>query len=135
MGGPLLDRIDIRVPVEPTSARELLGPPGESSADIRARVEAAIRIQEERYRGLYPPRNSRLRPEQVEACCRLDRAAARAFERAVDRLSLSSRACHSILKIARTIADLSGALSIGEEEVLEAIQHRRFGDGDEMWPE
>jgi len=135
MGGPLLDRIDIRVPVEPTSARELLGPPGESSAAIRRRVEAAIFLQEDRYRGQPFRRNARLQPEQIDAYCRLDSRAAHAFERAVDRLSLSSRACHSILKTARTIADLSAAPSIGEENLLEAIQHRRFGDGEALWPE
>lgn len=135
MGGPLLDRIDIRVAVEPTPAAALMGPAGESSADVRARVESAIHAQAERYRGLRLSRNARLRPGHVETFCRLDGAASHVFERAVEKLSLSSRACHSILKTARTIADLDGAASIGEEHVLEAIQHRRLGDGDAAWPD
>jgi magnesium chelatase family protein len=135
MSGPLLDRIDIRVPVGPTSAHELVGSPGEPSAAIRLRVEAAIQMQEKRYRGLPFARNARLQPDQIDAYCRLAPKAAQAFEKAVDRLSLSSRACHSILKTARTIADLSGTHSIGENELLEAIQHRRFGEGEALWPE
>jgi len=142
IGGPLLDRIDIRVPVEPTTPATLLGPPGESGAAVRERVEAAIRLQTERYaresitltssgQALV---NARLKPGQVETYCRLDFDAVSVFQLAVQRLDLSSRACHSILKIARTIADLEGRDAIGEEHLLEAVQHRRFGDGDEIWP-
>jgi magnesium chelatase family protein len=148
LGGPLLDRIDIRVAVEPTSPESLLGPPGEDSAAIRSRVEAAIRIQSERY-ALEDPHslglhvtcerdsvslNARLNPGMVERFCRLESGAGHAFQHSVQRLSLSSRACHSILKVARTIADLAEREDIGEEQVLEAVQHRRFGDGDEIWP-
>jgi magnesium chelatase family protein len=135
IGGPLLDRIDIRVPVRPAAPGTLLGPPGESSAAIRARLGAAVAIQRERFRGTTIGRNSRLGPELVNAYCPLGNAATRAFERAVERLGLSSRACHSILKVARTIADLEGSDCIGEPQLLEAIQHRRFGEADEIWPE
>jgi magnesium chelatase family protein len=143
IGGPLLDRIDIRVPVEPTAPDTLLGPAGEPGAIIRRRVESAIRLQAERnarseeasFGGSqrYLP-NARLSPGQVEAHCKLDREAVRVFQLAVQRLDLSSRACHSILKIARSISDLEGKVTIGEEQLLEAVQHRRFGDGDEIWP-
>jgi magnesium chelatase family protein len=155
LGGPLLDRIDIRVPVEPTSPESLLGPAGEGSLAVRARVEAAIRIQMERYGAMagslgraredgrvpmlgacLTPRllNGRLEPASVEKHCRLNSEALRAFHYVLQRLSLSSRACHSILKVARTIADLAGVSEIGEEHVLEAVQHRRFGESDEVWP-
>jgi len=133
LGGPLLDRIDLRVPVEPAPPADLLGPPGESSASMRARIGAAIRAQERRYRGRGFSRNARLMPEDVEAWCRLEGESARAFGKAVDKLSLSSRACHSILKVARTIADIDGLESIAAEHVLEAVQHRRLGDADEVW--
>jgi magnesium chelatase family protein len=142
LGGPLLDRIDLRVPVEPTPPDLLLGPPGESGAEVRARVESARRVQRERYgddsaflkgsRAM--PLNARLEPALVERFCPLGPDAARAFHYAVQRLSLSSRACHSVLKVARTIADLAGQEDIEEEQVIEAVQHRRFGDGDEIWP-
>ena len=88
LGGPLLDRIDIRVPVEPTPPELLLGPAGESSAIVRARVDAAMRIQADRYRGVgrfsrtdrvMAPLNARLGPGRVERYCRLESEAARAF--------------------------------------------------------
>lgn len=142
LGGPLLDRIDIRVPVEPAPPEVILGPAGESSAVVRARVRAAIERQVERYCEATPAGgggrrsrlNARLEPNLVERHCRLEPEAARAFQFAVQRLSLSSRACHSILKVARTIADLAERDAVGEEQVLEAVQYRRFGDGDEVWP-
>jgi len=142
LGGPLLDRIDIRVPVEPTPVEAILGPPGESSAEVRRRVEAAMARQGERYSltGVDggPPcsarLNARLDPSGLERHCRLVPGAARAFQSAVQRLALSSRACNSILKVARTIADLAGAEELGEGHVLEAVQYRRFGDGDDIWP-
>jgi magnesium chelatase family protein len=135
LGGPLLDRIDLRVPVEPAAPAELLGPPGESSASMRARIGAAIEAQARRFAGRRGARNARLRPAEVELWCRLEGESSRAFGKAVDRLSLSSRACHSILKIARTIADIEGREEIAAEHVLEAVQHRRFGDADDVWPE
>ncbi len=142
MGGPLLDRIDIRVPVEPTPPEILLGPAGESGLAVRARVEAAKRAQSERNRDASDAPgaarsatlNARLEPGRIERYCRLEPDASRAFQYAVQRLSLSSRACHSILKVGRTIADLAGSGDIGEEQIIEAVQHRRFGDGDEVWP-
>jgi magnesium chelatase family protein len=129
------------VPVEPTPPEILLGPAGEPSAHVRARVEVAIRIQADRYRdearnpggSRAASLNARLEPGRIERYCRLEPEAARAFQFAVQRLSLSSRACHSILKVARTIADLAGRADIGEEQVLEAVQHRRLGDGEEIW--
>jgi magnesium chelatase family protein len=148
LGGPLLDRIDIRVAVEPTAPESLLGPSGEGSAAVRSRVEAAMRIQAKRYTledtcalGLSVNRkrnseslNARLSPGMVERYCRLEPRAANALQHSVQRLSLSSRACHSILKVARTIADLAEREDISEEHVLEAVRYRRFWDGDEVWP-
>ncbi|MGO8693181.1 MAG: YifB family Mg chelatase-like AAA ATPase [Rectinemataceae bacterium] len=134
LGGPLLDRVDLRVPVEPVPPGELIGPPGESSSAVRSRVEAAIAVQVDRYGGMDLARNARLRAEHVERFCALTRSSALAFERAVEMLGLSSRACHSILKIARTIADLEGRDTISECHLLEAVQHRRHGDGEGPWP-
>jgi magnesium chelatase family protein len=135
IGGPLLDRIDVRVPVEPAQPQDLLGPAGESSLAIRTRVAAAIDIQEQRYRAQPFSRNACLPPEGVEQWCRLESPSACAFAKAVDRLSLSSRACHSILKVARTIADIEGLEIIKPDHILEAVQHRRFGDTDDVWIE
>jgi len=134
LGGPLLDRIDVRVPVEPSRPEDLLGPPGESSSLMRSRVEAAVSLQRLRYRGTPYRRNAELSPDGIEAWCRLEGSAASAFAKALERLSLSSRACHSILKVARTIADIEGLTDILPEHVLEAVQHRRLGETDDIWP-
>lgn len=133
LGGALLDRIDVRVPLRPAEPREIMGPPGEPSAPVRVRVKGAIDLQERRFAGLNFCRNARIPAGLVDRFCVLEKGAARAYEVAVDKLSLSSRACHSVLRVARTIADLAGAESIPEESLLEAVQHRRYGDGDYYW--
>jgi magnesium chelatase family protein len=133
MGGPLLDRIDIRVPLRPAEPRELMGPRGESSRELRTRVQNARQLQRRRYSGLGFDRNARLPAGLVERFCPLERAAAAIFQSAVEKLALSSRACHSILRVARSIADLEDRESISECQLLEAIQHRRYGDGDYYW--
>jgi magnesium chelatase family protein len=133
MGGPLLDRIDIRIPVSPIGISELTGIPGESTAAMSSRVLAAVDRQERRYEGLPFSRNGRLPPALIGRFCSLDDDTALAFAKAVERLALSSRACHSILKIARTIADLEGEERLRKSHVLEAIQHRRYGDNDFFW--
>lgn len=133
IGGPLLDRIDIRVPLRPADARELMGPAGESSATVRARVEEALILQRERYRGLGFERNGRIPSGLVERFCSLSPQLAATLALAAEKLSLSSRACHSALRLARTIADLASSERIEEDHLLEAIQHRRYGDGDYYW--
>jgi len=133
LGGALLDRIDIRVPLRPAEPREIMGPPGETSASVRRRVSAAIGIQEGRFVGLGFGRNARIPAGLIERFCVLEHEALRSYELAVEKLSLSSRACHSVLRVARTIADLAGRESIPEEALLEAVQHRRYGDGDYYW--
>jgi len=133
LGGALLDRIDIRVPLRPAEPREIMGPPGESSLSVQRRVSAAIDIQERRFAGLGFDRNARIPAGLVERFCILEHEALRSYELAVEKLSLSSRACHSVLRVARTIADLAERESIPEEALLEAIQHRRYGDGDYYW--
>ena len=133
IGAPLLDRIDIRAPLRPADSRDLMGPKGEGSATIRERVEAAILWQTKRYEALGFDRNARVPSSMIEGFCELDSPAREALECATDRLCLSSRACHSILRIARTIADLASSVSVNAECVLEAVQHRRYGDGDFYW--
>jgi magnesium chelatase family protein len=133
LGGPLLDRIDLRVPLRPANARDLLGPPGESSASVRSRVQSARIIQSRRYAGLGFARNGRVPSGLVESFCVLEPGAEGILAEAVEKLGLSSRACHSILRVARTIADLQAREGIAADDLLEAIQHRRYGDGDYYW--
>jgi magnesium chelatase family protein len=137
LGGPLLDRVDIRLAVEPAAPEALIGPPGEPSSAIRERVEAAAAIQAQRRcreGSSSSAANSRMGIGAIERHCRLDGIAARSLQAAVQRFGLSSRACHSVLKVARTIADLEGGGPIVESHVVEALQLRTFGERDELWP-
>ena len=128
LSSALLDRIDLRVPVRAPGVLLPGGEGGKSSAEIRRRIAAAVEIQLERFKGSNTRRNSRMFPGQIEKFCHLTKKAEEVFALAAARLSLSGRACHSILKIARTIADLGGISSIDTAHILEAVQHRRYGD-------
>jgi magnesium chelatase family protein len=133
LGGALLDRVDIRLPLQPVPAQELGGGPGEASAPMARRVARAVDLQRRRYEGLPFSRNARLPPGYVERFCPLGPEGVQLLARAMGRLGLSSRAYHSILKIGRTIADLSDSPQIEREHLLEAVQYRRYGDGDIFW--
>jgi magnesium chelatase family protein len=133
LGGALLDRVDIRVPLKPVPAVEMAQGPGESSAELAEQVAAAVGRQRQRYEGLGFSRNGRLPPGLVERFCSPGPEGAALLAQAMGQLDLSSRAYHSILKVARTIADLAGAEAIAREHLLEAIQHRRYGDADIFW--
>ena len=85
-------------------------------------------FQAARYAGLGVRRNARLPPGLVDRFCSLDGSAFRAFRTAADRLDLSGRAAHAVLRLSRTIADLDGRDAIVADDVLEAVQHRRYGD-------
>ncbi len=125
ISGPLLDRIDMHVEVPGLAPGELSGPPdaqARSSAEVRASVTAARRIQ---LRRTQKP-NSALNSREVEQNCRLDDAGRRLIEQAMTRLGLSARAYHRVLKLARTIADLAGDGSIRVTHLSEAIGYRRF---------
>jgi magnesium chelatase family protein len=96
-------------------------------------VVAAIRIQRERYRGLTFQRNAHIPPGMIGRFCALERDSWQALQEAAQRFSLSSRAFHSILKVARSIADLEGSDSISKEHLLEAVQYRRYCEGGVYW--
>jgi len=129
-GGALLDRIEIRAAVIPPSVNEIGKPSGneERSADIAMRVKAAVEIQQQRYKGMGIRRNALLPAGKIETFCGMDQQAQNAFHKALARLGLSGRAYHGILRVARTIADLEGKETIGTEHILEAVQHRRYGE-------
>ena len=130
LSGPLLDRIDMHVEVPAVPWRELAAEDGgEGSAAIRERVVAARKAQAGRNGNSGPVWNSRLRPAGIEAHCRLDRESEQLLARAADRLSLSARSCHRIMKVARTIADLEGEETIRAPHVAEALQFRGDGSG------
>jgi magnesium chelatase family protein len=127
IGAPLLDRIELRVPVSAPSLAELGGAAEETSEETAKRVRAAVEIQKERFAGAGVRRNSRMSREQIEQFCVLTRRAAEAFREASSMLGFSGRAYHGVLKTARTIADLEGKDSLDAVHILEAVQHRRLG--------
>jgi magnesium chelatase family protein len=120
ISGPLLDRIDLHVEVPAVAFKEMRASEGgATSAEIRARVEQARAIQ--RARGYY---NAHIPVRLLRKLCLLDEAGERTLEMAVRRLSLSARAHDRILKVARTIADLSGAEAVTAKNLAEAVQYR-----------
>jgi magnesium chelatase family protein len=120
ISGPLLDRIDIHVEVPAVPYKELRGDaPTESSADMRARVENARAIQHAR--GFY---NSRMPSRLIRKQCALDESGERTLEMAVRRMGLSARAHDRVLKVARTIADLSQSETVSSKHLAEAVQYR-----------
>lgn len=125
ISGPLLDRIDLHIEVPSVKYEELEAKAaGEPSAEIRKRVEAAGRIQLERYDGKRVYSNSRLTPELMSKYCTPEPEASELLKEAFDNLGLSARAHNRILKVSRTIADLAGEEVIKAEHIAEAIQYR-----------
>ena len=125
ISGPLLDRIDIQVEVPAVRYKELADhTAGESSADIRARVDRARAVQLARFHGRKIFCNAQMSPRDLKRFCRVETAAEKLLEAAMTKLGLSARAYTRVLKVSRTIADLDGAADISAAHVAEAIQYR-----------
>jgi magnesium chelatase family protein len=125
ISGPLLDRIDIFVEVPRIEYEKLAEvKPGESSAGVRARVDGARLLQQQRFRGSRLACNADMTAVEVKDCCAVDASGQALLRAAMKQLCLSARAFHRILKLARTIADLAGAESIQAAHLAEAIQYR-----------
>lgn len=122
ISGPLLDRIDIQVEVPALPENELLArASAESSHDVRERVARARQRQTDRQ----GKPNAALTAQEIENGCRLDGAGENLVRHAINRLNLSARAYHRILKLALTLADLAGSDRIESGHLAEAIQYRR----------
>lgn len=122
---PFLDRMDLCVQVEALSYEDLHGEERcESSAKMREKATAAAEIQAARYRQESIHFNSELKAGQIEKYCILEKAAEELLEDAFRRLRLSARSYHGIIRTARTIADLDGAVKIGVPHISEAICFR-----------
>jgi magnesium chelatase family protein len=128
ISGPLLDRIDIFIEVPRIDYEKLASlAPAEPSKVVRERVDTARRRQMERFDGRAAQANAEMTPADVRDFCQSDiEEQARAFLKlATNQLSLSARAFHRILKVARTIADLSGSEGLLTAHVAEAVQYRQ----------
>ena len=131
ISGPLMDRIDIhadvmRVPFEKLASLD----GGETSATIRARVDAARKIQAARFAPVGKPYvlvNGDMGPAEVQKFCDIDEAGKNLMRMAVRQMDLSARSYHRVLKLARTISDLAGEGQIAVQHLAEALQYRPRG--------
>ena len=135
VSGPLLDRIDLHIEVPPIEAKDLpLMAPGESSASIRARVLAAREIQARRYRDMAGVHtNAEVRSRDLADVCRLSMKDRERLVRTIERLNLSARAYDKVLRVARTIADLSGAETVGDNDILGALAYRKLDEEEHSY--
>lgn len=128
LSGPLLDRIDIAVEVGAVTAADLaLPPPAEGSADVAARVAAARALQRARYEKENLRTNAEAEGELLERVATPDEAGRNLLREAAERMRLSARGYHRVLRVARTIADLAGAEALTRAHVAEALSYRRTG--------
>ncbi len=125
ISGPLLDRIDIQIEVNQVKYYQLeQNKKAETSQEIRKRVNQARKIQKERYQTYPIFSNAELTSPLIETFCKLDFKSRKMLEIAFNKLRLSARAYHRILKVARTIADLDNSKEIQQKHLAEAIQYR-----------
>ena len=126
ISGPLLDRIDLHIEVPAVKYKELASKEaGEYSTSIRQRVISARELQMKRFegrKGMYC--NADMPSKDIQSFCKLDTAGEELLKMAITKLGLSARAYDRILKVGRTIADLSNSHNIRPEHISEAIQYR-----------
>lgn len=133
ISGPVLDRIDIQIDVPPVDYLELTQKGGreETSAEIRARVNAARKIQTDRFAGTDTKCNAKMTAKQVRQFCVLDDGADALLKKVFDSMGLSARGYDKILKVARTIADIDGSEKIGAAHIAQAVRYRNLDRGAE----
>lgn len=129
ISGPLTDRLDMTVHVPPIVLGDLADAvDGETSADVRVRVEAARHVQRARYRrlpGVFC--NAHVSGRWLESHTRIDPAARTALINAAERLGFSARGYHRVLRVARTVADLDAAEVIRHQDVAVGVRYRSLG--------
>ena len=127
ISGPLLDRIDLHIPVPALPYTTLQDEsPSESSEEIRQRVNRVRKVQQKRFFSTNGVScNGMMGSREIEKHCRLNAASSTILHKGMQKLGLSARGYHRILRIARTIADLDGQADIGPSHVAEAIHYRR----------
>ncbi len=128
MSGPLLDRIDICVEVPALPFKDLRNEnETETSITIKKRVNNCREMQQERFKGTKDTYcNSQMSTRDIDKYCQLETSSVAILEKSVEKLGLSARGYHRILKISRTIADMDNSLNIKTKHIAEAIQYRRM---------
>jgi magnesium chelatase family protein len=125
ISGPLMDRIDIHIEVPAVKYRDLASrESGESSREIKKRIDMARRTQLDRFKGMKIYCNAQMTNRHIKKFCQIDEASQKLLETAIDKFGLSARAYTRILKVARTIADIEGQENIQPAHLSEAIQYR-----------
>ena len=126
ISGPLLDRIDLHVDVQPVEFEQISAQtPGEASEAIRRRVIAARDIQARRFQGIKGVYcNAQMTPALLHRYAEPDEAGLKRLRDAMERMNMSARAYDRILKVARTIADLEASDRVMQHHIMEAIAYR-----------
>jgi len=125
ISGPLLDRIDIHIEVPAVSFKDMMKrEPTESSEAIRKRVSKTRNIQNERFKKNNIHSNGQMKSRHIKKYCQVNSQSRKILNMAVDKMGFSARACNRILKISRTLADMSENTEILEGHIAEAIQYR-----------
>jgi magnesium chelatase family protein len=128
ISGPLMDRIDIFIDVPQVEYEKLMGEPKAETSDVsRTHVAAARKLQHKRFNGTPLVCNAEMGPAEVWEYCnvKLEDETKRLLQTAMQRLALSARGFHRVLKVARTIADLAGSETINAQHLGEALQYRQ----------
>ncbi|MBF0356742.1 MAG: YifB family Mg chelatase-like AAA ATPase [Alphaproteobacteria bacterium] len=130
ISGPLFDRIDLHMDVPAVNPSDLsLPPPAEGSAEVAARVAAARLIQTERYAGAKIRTNAEADGQLLEEVAAPDSQGRKLLTEAAERMKLSARGYHRVLRVARTLADLEGAEHVARLHIAEALSYRRVVPG------
>ena len=129
VSGPLIDRIDLFVSLEPVLIEKLLSDKDvqiEASSTVTSRVQNARNVQSSRYKDFGYLTNSEIPVSKIKTFCKLDDDSRKFLTQASNKYGLSARAVNRVLKVARTIADLAEEVDIKLEHLAEAIQYRKL---------
>jgi magnesium chelatase family protein len=135
LSGPLLDRIDLHIEVPAVSPTDLtLPPPAENSAKVAARVAAARKLQAERFAslGLELRTNAEAEGTALERIATPDQEGLNLLTQAAERMKLTARGYHRVLRVARTLADLEGGVPVRRLHIAEALSYRRIAPNRQL---